>query len=1292
MKTLLVALLVCLFAAFAFAQNGHLDGTVTDPTGSAVPGADITVTQVATHVVAKTSTNEKGEWAVAQLEGGTYEINVSKPGFKVATISNVALSAGASQVIATKLEVGQATETVTVTGGAEIVQAASADITNTLTGRQVTELPFATRNAVELMVTQPGTSTPTNPRSSTINGLPKGAINITIDGINTQDNELKSSDGFFSYIMPSVDSLEEVTLTTSAAGADSTAQGAAQIKFVTKSGTNQFHGGGFYQFRNTFFDSNYYFNNETWANAATHAGLPRAILHLRQYGGHLGGPIIKDKLFFFNNLELFRNPATNSYTRNIATTQYTQGLYSYADTSGNVHQVNLLQIAGSATSTTSPFVTTLDPIIQKTYAQVAALASGVSLVSNAGAGDYNSGAWNFQLPGLDARDFETARFDYNVTQKHHLSFTYDYDWYNSAPDFLNGVIPAYPGTGSVLGNSTITGQRSNRFVGTLALRSAISARLTNELRAGLNGGTVLFFDAINDGAFQPWRGYRPSLNYVTFSSTGSPQRRNGPYKEVGDTLSWVKGSHQISGGFTWSQVNLWQQIFGTESIPGISFGAATGDPLTTGSAAPFNIATNFPGASSSQISGAATAYSQLTGRVSSISTRETLSEASQQYVYNNPAIDRDEEQWWGVFGQDVWRALPNLTITAGLRWEKEGSWQNTDHLYTNVSTASLWGISGIGNLFNPGASGGVVPTFTQLTSGNTYKMPAVWAPSVGVAWQIPSSEGPLGMIFGHHQGASVLRFGYSIATTREGSGTYQSVYASNTGVTQDATVSNAVAPNDFGPPGSVLFSQANLPKRSGLATALNFPIASNFTSNLNVFDPNLKMGYVQSWNIGFQREITRNTVVEIRYTGNHGLHEWRQLNLNEVNTVNNGFQSVFNAAANNLLIARGGNQYSTSTNNFANQGLPGQVAIPFIQAALGSSCCNISGLANNLAYGQTGSFANTLATTLSYNQNWTAAGYPANYFVVNPSVAGGGAYDVLPWGSSYYDSGQVEVRRRLAAGMQFQFDYSYSKSLANGATASSSTYSQPITLRDLAMGKMPDGFDIRQAYKANYIYELPFGPGRHFLSSVSSKFAKKVLEGWELAGVVRIQSGTPNFWSSFATVNGNASGILYHNITRAQVQSMIQINKTQNPVSGIPQVYYLPTPVAPVGLTSSNNTNFITNTQAAFGVNNLTPAQVDPNAPYLGPAGAGQWGGQDYYYLPWQHHIDVSLIKVTHLRESVTLEIRAQALNVFNIANFLPGSGNTSSSFGVVSTAYSDLSGTYDPGGRILEFVARLNF
>src|SRR3954463_15482940 len=231
------------------------------------------------------------------------------------------VSAGGPATINIKLEIGAATETVEVVGGAEIVQATSAAVSSTISGRQLFELPFATRNAVELMVTQPGVSTPSNPRSSSVNGLPRGALNVTIDGMNTQDNMLKSSDGFFSYIYPTVDSLDELTISTSAGGADASGQGAAQIKFVTKSGTNQFHGGGFYQRRQTGWNANYFFNNQQQ--------LPRDVVKLTQRGLRLGGPIWKNKAFFFVNYEQYLLPGTKSYTRTILTEDAMKGNFSY---------------------------------------------------------------------------------------------------------------------------------------------------------------------------------------------------------------------------------------------------------------------------------------------------------------------------------------------------------------------------------------------------------------------------------------------------------------------------------------------------------------------------------------------------------------------------------------------------------------------------------------------------------------------------------------------------------------------------------------------------------------------------------------------------------------------------------------------------------------------------------------------------------------------------------------------------------------------------------------------------
>src|ERR1051326_4892388 len=255
---LLLAASACL--AFSQGNTSLMNGQVSDPAGAAVPAAQVTVLNVETKSVVSTTTNERGEFALPSMPSGRYELTVSHPGFKTAKKTGVEMAAGVDATVNVKLEIGQATETVTVEAGAEIVQATTAELSTTITGRQINELPTATRNGMELFTMMPGASTTTSYRSTYINGMPLESINVTIDGLNTNDNWLKSQDGFFSYIMPSIDSLEEVTLSTSAGGVDSTAQGGAQLKFTTKSGTNEYHGGVFWQHRNTFFNSNYYFN------------------------------------------------------------------------------------------------------------------------------------------------------------------------------------------------------------------------------------------------------------------------------------------------------------------------------------------------------------------------------------------------------------------------------------------------------------------------------------------------------------------------------------------------------------------------------------------------------------------------------------------------------------------------------------------------------------------------------------------------------------------------------------------------------------------------------------------------------------------------------------------------------------------------------------------------------------------------------------------------------------------------------------------------------------------------
>jgi len=619
-----------------------------------------------------------------------------------------------------------------------------------------------------------------------------------------------------------------------------------------------------------------------------------------------------------------------------------------------------------------------------------------------------------------------------------------------------------------------------------------------------------------------------------------------------------------------------------------------------------------------------------------------------------------------------------LTINLGLRFEKQGAFVNLNNTYSRVGLEGLYGLSGIGNMFAPGVLTGSVPTFKQVT-GDAYTVPVQLAPSIGLAWQVPKMAGVLGKIFGSKESGSVLRAGYSISTVREGQNIFISVWAANQGRSLTATVDPNTTPGDFGAPGSVLFRQANLPVRSGLPTVPAYPIAAGNNTSVNDFVPNLKLGYVQSWNIGWQREIGRNMVVEARFVGNHGVHLWRQYDLNEVNIVENGFGKEFVAAQNNLRIARGGNiANNLNVINFGNTGLAGQVNIPILQTSLGTT--SDTTIASNLMLGQAGTAAAAIANNSTRMGNLTRAGYPVNMFYVNPTVINQGAFIVNNTGSSFYDAAQFEVRRRLSAGISMQASYVFSKSLANGATNSSTSSSQPNTLRNMSLDKVPSGFDLRHALKANYIYELPFGPGKRFLAN-GNVVMKKAVEGWEFAGVMRVQSGLPFFLSSLATFNGNGSGIVLNNLTSKELQSMVNIRKTTD-ANGRGVVYYLPD-------------SLIRNTMAAYNTGGLTPANVDATQPSISGAPAGQLGWRGYLYQNWNRFYDMSIVKRTRIGEGTkNVEFRATALNIFNLTNFGSGGAysNIGTTFGQVTGAYRDISGTVEPGGRILEFMLRINF
>jgi hypothetical protein len=1242
-------LTICvLFFAGVFAglsqvtTTARMDGVVTDPQGAVVAGAQVVVTQTATSQTFHAAADDKGYWVLPSLQTGSYKVTVTHPGFKVATNENVVIDAGVPATVNISLIVGAATETVEVSAGAVIVQTDSATVSSTLQGRQINDLPFTSHNVTELMASQPGTQNSDGARYATVNGLPQPTINISIDGINVQDNDTKSNpDAIFNAVQPRTQAIEEMTMSTSAAGADSTGEGAVQVKFVTKGGSNQFHGGLYETNRNSFFEACAFFN--------CLQGTGKDVIKLNEYGFTVGGPVVKNKLFFFESFEFFDLPQSFPETGTWLTPTAAGGVFEY-NVGGVVKSVNLYTLAAAADPSlpagTRAFPTSGDPTLAKTYALINQLiGTGTTVSRIATNNDYNRENFTWGTRAVNNRKFQTARIDYNITEKHHFNFVWNYQVNDRTPDGLNLEYAILPGTGTQLGSPALEGQYGLNWTGAIGLRSALSANVTNELTGGIQGGANALGDGLSPADYGIWNGKLVSFaGYMTNPYNGNYTNyapRSTPVYQVNDNVSYIKGRHLLNFGGNFTQINAWDASANSSLLNTLALGQATGDPDNTGATSLFTT-TTLPGATATNLSDAANLYAILAGRVDGVTSSAVLGEQSRTYGANY-AIDRNHMRELASYVQDTWRATSNLTVIAGVRWDRQGAVQNLDNLYTRPTYAGLFGVSGVGNLFMPGTLAGSTPVFSLVPPGVGGFDPGVghFSPSLGLAYGIRHG-GFLHWLTGDD---SVLRGGFSISTLRQGIGFLEGVWSGNQGRSLSTSATPTANPTIF-PAGSVLFSDATYPSvvPSSVDASFpnpSFPLAVQSGQSIEDWNPSIKPEYVESWTFGFQRQLSRNTVVELRYVGNHGVDLWQAVNLNEVNILGNvsggTFVQQFQAAQTNLAIANGISvaQLLTpgtklTTNNYSNQGLAGQTAVPIITTAIGSNTDQTT--VTQLTEGIAGATANGIATSATRMANLTKAGYPINLFQVDPNN-GGNSTEMTNRNSSTYNSGQVEVRRRLASGLQLQVSYAFSKSLTDANTP---------TLRDWGGFKGPTTFDIRNGIKATWIYQLPFGPGRTLLSSAHGALGK-VVGGWEIAGVGRLQSGTPmNITSGRDTFNQNDGGVVLENLTAKQLQKDVGLNFTSAiQANGVATgtAYYLPQ-------------SLLQNTLAAFAISGT----LNPTAPYIAPCStAGQICDQVFLWGPWLSKWDVSLVKRTQIKERLNFEFRVQALNVFNHPNIMIG-------------------------------------
>src|SRR5216684_6695072 len=650
----LFAFTLVLFAGGVSAQapTGSLRGLTTDPSGATVVGADITVTDNATRAEYKTVSGPGGQFSVDNLNPGVYTVTVIMKGFRKSVFTDVKITVSQIYDLPAKLEIGELNNTVMVEAGQEVLETQSATVGSSIVGRAITELPFTSRSTLDLATLMPGAATTGRARQTSFDGLPKGALNITYDGINAQDNLLKSNDGFFTITRPSVDAVEEFSISTAANGASESGQGAVQIKLETKRGGNAFHGGVWEYFRNDALNANYFFNNETTPQQ------PKQKQRLNQYGYKIGGPILKDKLFFFTDFDFYSSPQSRSFFREILTQDAANGLFTYATSTPQVGNawttcvtssprnggnaactVNLSQFAAA-----NGLTFTADPVIAGILANVEA-ARGNSSISTGTVFNPWLDQATFNQPGTATRKFPDFRFDWQAAKNHQITAIYHYSKFISSPDFLNNLNPFLPAAPF---SKLFGSQISNRNQYTVAWRWNIGTTMSNELRFGFQTALVAFFpdeDASQYPVAQTNLGkilVRPSLNsglFPGFTATANfqpflaynTQGRNTPLGTILDNYSWTKGRHSMTFGGEATEIRFHQFLKGGRLVQTANVGLSSLDPVN--STANFGAA-NFPGISTSTTSqtGLQQLFGVLTGRITSYAGTISVDPSKQQYV------------------------------------------------------------------------------------------------------------------------------------------------------------------------------------------------------------------------------------------------------------------------------------------------------------------------------------------------------------------------------------------------------------------------------------------------------------------------------------------------------------------------------------------------------------------------------------------------------------------------------------------------------------------------------------
>lgn len=1184
-----------LFAALCLSQTltTELSGTIYDSTGAVIAGATVTVTNVATGVTLKQTTNSAGLYSFPSIPVGNYTVTVEMTGFKTAQRSGLTLVVGTPATANITLELGDTREVVKVEASAATVNMDTATLGNVTEQQAVSMLPLNGRDPINLVVLEPGV-TQQNGTKIDVNGLRSMAGNVTIDGIeaNEASNPVPTNNVF--RIDP--ENVEEFKVTTSNPTPEEGRNSGLNVTIATRSGTNQFHFDAVDYFRNRDLNSNEFFSNAQ--------GNQRANLNANQYGFEVGGPIKKNKTFFYGGWQGQQVNGSIPIAQALGhipvvyTPAALSGVYRYwVSNPANPMTINGVPVTSnssalvSATGALAPGVRTCtsstdsncvasyniyandpehigaDPAVLKVLDSYPAPNT-----YNTGDGLNTAGySWNAPFGVRGPRNM--IRIDHILNDNNSIFFRVLWaeedqikgDPLNSDP----AVFPGFPP------KDTVARPAQNYA---LSWRSVISPATVNELTLGFARFEFLFQEC----SANPNCASQPAFlfNNVDVSYNQSPSSRrflNTP--QWIDNFSWTRGPHQFRFG-----VNM---RFYQENDSNGSADYLNVTPMTSLSAsllppgAAFNLpsvaTSTTPGISSADNTRLLSAINDLLGIPAQIKQAFLANQGTNAFQPNGARDTVGERlNQYDAYAQDEWRIRKNFTMIYGVRWE------------FNTPATESGQQPYVPNVNINGSQGPV--TFVKSSSWWQRSNWDAFSPRLGLSWS------PFG------GDKTVIHAGYGISF--DPIATYEAAAAANSviGVAASctATTYGSTTPGCQSVPSNTRLSQgfpAFLAPPTGiLPSGLLTPTAQldGVAPNVAVIDPNLKMATVHQWNITIQRELPFGIVFQTGYVGNRGERLYSQIDANQIDS--GPILPSFNAMAANLKAG------CKPDGSGCPSGVAGQV-VPLVSSGiLSSAFVNSSSSLTDLAQNAAGDFAGrieqtTLAAHLRPNQQFSNIIYLSNQ------------------ADSVYHSLQTTIRKRFSNGLLFNLSYTFSKVIddqsADPVVASYAPgLDTAIDNNNLRLDRGRADFDQTHVIALTWIYQLPFGTGKPLVNT-SSRALNAIVGGWSLQGFNSNQSGEP-----YSILSGAKTNNFDSNSRAVIVGNSLPSSSFQN-VPGV---------LGPVAFTSAS----------AFAL----------------PAAGGEGEGRNLFNGPWFWDMDASLSKTVQVTEKVKVTFRMDAFNALNHANF----------------------------------------